>query len=91
LALVQKELFTLRRDAVIGGTLRIDETIVEGASSTVKTEAPAASVYIYTAFEPKLAIGFDNAPRSREWLFPSPEDRAWDSKIILSPLQFVPG
>jgi integrase len=50
LGLRPEELFALRADDVVGDTLRIDEAIVEGASSTVKTEASDASVYIPPIF-----------------------------------------
>lgn len=48
LGLRPEELFALRCDDVIEHTLRVDEAIVEGTSSTVKTEASEVSVYLPT-------------------------------------------
>src|SRR6185437_165017 len=40
--------------------------------SAVKTEAPAASVYIYGPSSPNWPLASIMHPRSREWLFPPP-------------------
>ena len=78
LGLRSEELFALRRDDVIGDTLRIDEAIVEGASAVVKTEASEASVFV----PPDLQIEMRGwleclAQDPRAWLFPSPKGRPW--------------
>jgi integrase len=46
LGLRSEELFALRRDDVIGETLRIDEALVEGAPACVKTDASDATLYM---------------------------------------------
>ena len=69
-----EELFALRRNDVVGETLRIDEAIVEGASATVKTEASEATVYIPPDLQMELRCwleGLNADPRA--WLFPSPK------------------
>lgn len=85
LGLRPEELFALRCDDLIGDTLRIDEAIVEGASSTVKTDASAASVYI----PPDLRIEIQNWVHqnrldSTDWLFPSPKGRIWGLQNYLN-------
>jgi integrase len=85
LGLRPEELFALRRDDVIGDTLRIDETIVEGASSTVKTEASAASLYIPHLLQAQIDHWLrQRTADPREWLFPSPKGRPWGSQNYLN-------
>jgi integrase len=85
LGLRPEELFALRCNDLIGDTLRIDEAIVEGASSMVKTEASAASVYI----PPDLRIEIQNwiqqnSLEPTDWLFPSPKGRPWGLQNYLN-------
>jgi integrase len=85
LGLRPEELFALRCDDVIGDTLRIDEAIVEGASSTVKTEASDASVYIPPDLRGEINYWLrQRTSDPREWLFPSPKGRPWGSQNYLN-------
>ena len=85
LGLRSEELFALRRDDVIGDTLRIDEAIVEGASSTVKTEASEASVYIPPDLRAEIHGWLQQSISDpRDWLFPSPKGRPWGSQNYLN-------
>ncbi len=85
LGLRSEELFALRRNDVVGDTLRIDEAIVEGASATVKTEASEATVYIPPNLRMELSCrleGLSSGPRA--WLFPSPQGRPWGAQNYLN-------
>lgn len=85
LGLRPEELFALRCDDLIGDTLRIDEAIVEGASSVVKTEASAASVYIPPDLRAEIQNWIQqNSLDSRDWLFPSPKGRPWGLQNYLN-------
>ena len=85
LGLRPEELFALRADDVIGDTLRIDEAIVDGALSTVKTEASAASVYIPPDLLAEICkwVQQSNSDR-RDWLFPSPKGHPWGLQNYLN-------
>ena len=85
LGLRPEELFALRCDDVIEHTLRVDEAIVEGTSSTVKTEASEASVYLPTDLraEIKCWLG-QHTWDPREWLFPSPKGCPWGLQNYLN-------
>jgi integrase len=85
LGLRPEELFALRCDDVIGDTLRIDEAIVDGASSTVKTEASDASVYIPRELRAEINDWLrQRTTDPRGWLFPSPKGRPWRSQNYLN-------
>lgn len=85
LGLRPEELFALRCDDVIEHTLRVDEAIVEGTSSTVKTEASEASVYLPTDLraEIKCWLG-QHTWDPRGWLFPSPKGCPWGLQNYLN-------
>ncbi|MGH9628913.1 MAG: tyrosine-type recombinase/integrase, partial [Bryobacteraceae bacterium] len=85
LGLRSEELFALRRDDIVGDTLRIDEAIVEGTSAKVKTQASEASVYI----PPDLRIEIEGwlehvDPDPRALLFPSPKGKPWGAQNYLN-------
>jgi integrase len=85
LGLRPEELFALRRDDVAGDALRIDEAIVEGLSSPVKSDASAAHVYI----PPDLQIEFETWMECSEadlhsWLFPAVRGGVWGLKNYLN-------
>lgn len=85
LGLRSEELFALRRDDLIGDTLRIDEAIVEGASAGVKTEASGATVYVPPDLQMELRnwlTGISSDPRA--WLFPSPKGHPWGAQNYLN-------
>jgi integrase len=83
----EQRLYTLNawRETLIGDTLRIDEAIVEGASSTVKTEASDASVYVPPDLRGEINYWLrQRTSDPREWLFPSPKGRPWGSQNYLN-------
>jgi integrase len=85
LGLRSEELFALRRDDVIGDALRIDEAIVDGTSSKVKTDASDASVYI----PPDLRIELRGwleclSSDPRGWLLPAPKGGPWLAQNYLN-------
>ena len=85
LGLRSEELFALRRNDVIGDMLRIDEAIVEGTSSMVKTEASGASVYIPPDLRAQIHGWLQQRTSApRDWLFPSPKSRPWGSQNYLN-------
>jgi integrase len=70
LGLRPEELFALRRDDVQGDQLRIDEALVVGRSSSVKTPASNGFVYIPPEVNIELTSWMQNHPgQSRDWLF----------------------
>jgi integrase len=85
LGLRSEELFALRRDDVIKDTLRVDEAIVEGASTVVKTEASEASVFVPPDLQIEMRGWLECLVRDpRAWLFPSPKGRPWGSQNYLN-------
>ena len=78
LGLRSEELFALRRDDVMGDMLRIDEALVDGIATTVKTEASDASVYMPPDLEIEMGAWLDGlSPDPRGWLFPAPLGGPW--------------
>lgn len=78
LGLRSEELFALRRDDVIGEVLRIDEALVDGIATTVKTKASDASVYIPPDLQVEMSAWLEGlSPDPRGWLFPAPMGGPW--------------
>ena len=78
LGLRSEELFALRRDDVMGDMLRIDEALVDGIATTVKTEASDASVYIPPDLQIEMGAWLEGlSPGPRAWLFPAPMGGPW--------------
>ncbi len=76
LGLRPEELFALRRDDVLRDQLRVDETLVNGQSGSVKTEASAAFVYIPVEVKVELAGWLDSLPGDpKDWLFQTTHGR----------------
>ncbi len=76
LGLRPEELFALRHDDVQGDKLRIDEALVRGQSSPVKTEASAAFVYTPEEMKLELSTFVQAHPGSpRDWLFQTTHGR----------------
>lgn len=85
LGLRSEELFALRRNDVVEDTLRIDETIVEGASATVKTEASEATVHIPPDLQLEFRCRLESlSANPRAWLFPSPKGLPWGAQNYLN-------
>ena len=85
LGLRSEELFALRRDDVIGETLRIDEAIVDGASATVKTDASEATVYVPPDLQMELRSLLETLSSDpKTWLFSSPTGRLWGAQNYLN-------
>jgi integrase len=85
LGLRSEELFALRRDDVIGEMLRVDEAIVAGASTTVKTHASEASVYMPRDLRIELRRWLEHVgPDPRSLLLPSPKGRPWSAQNYLN-------
>jgi integrase len=76
LGLRPEELFALRRDDVQGTQLQIDEALVNGKSSAVKTAASAAYVYIPPEVNIELRAWMESHPGGpRDWLFQTTHGR----------------
>jgi len=85
LGLRPEELFALRPDDVIGDTLRIDEAIVEGTSSMVKTDPSAATVYIPPDLLAELASWIQQLKSDpKDLVFPSLRGRPWGLQNYLN-------
>ena len=70
LGLRPEELFALRRDDVRGARLRIDEALVSGKISAVKTEASEAYLHVPPDLATELTTWMgSNAGADRDWLF----------------------
>ncbi|HUK17174.1 MAG TPA: hypothetical protein VLW65_12205, partial [Bryobacteraceae bacterium] len=68
--------FALRRDDVQGTQLQIDEALVNGKSSAVKTAASAAYVYIPPEVNIELRAWMESHPGGpRDWLFQTTHGR----------------
>lgn len=67
------ELFALRRDDVMPGKLRIDESVWEGTVKEVKTTASEGYVFLPPSLELELRSWMDRTPNARPdaFLFPS--------------------
>jgi integrase len=72
LGLRSEELFALRQKDVQGGSLVIDEAIVDGAPKETKTAASAARMYLTPDLELELRHYLGTLPEDPNgWLFPS--------------------
>lgn len=76
LGLRPEELFALRRNDVQGDQLQIDEALVNGKISAVKTEASAGFVYIPREVMVELNDWLESHPgKAEDWLFETTHGR----------------
>ena len=72
-------MFALRKNDVIGNQLRIDEAIVDGRPTQVKTAASEDAVFIPPGLAAQLHAWMECLPGDEEaWLFPASRGGPWD-------------